>query len=276
MSEPKMEILKKHQIMLENLFNKNQLIPRLIYEFSTSKEFDFVEHIKANRIPVQFGLQVLVQMALHKRTSLPVMVGIMRPYEANVHSTVEMLKRCAEADLMDWNDALEQFIVKFTLSDDVQEELDRYQYPLPMVVPPLQVRTNRDSGYLLTSGSVILRKNHHNDDVCLDHINRLNKIKLCINHDTATMIKNKWKGLDKVQPGETKADFDKRKRAFQKYDRVAKDVIDLLIKEGNEFYLTHKYDKRGRTYCQGHHVTYQGTPWNKAVIEFANKEVVQA
>lgn len=274
MSEPREEILLRHQRKLEELFNKNQLIPRLIHEFTSCDQFDFVKHIKDNKIPLQFGIQVLVQMALHKRTSLPTMVGIMRAYESTVHSTVEMLKRCAEADLMDWSDALEVFIVKFTVSDDVQAELDRYQYPLPMVVPPYELRTNKDSGYLLTNGSVILRKNHHNDDVCLDHLNRLNKIKLCINHDTATMIKNKWKGLDKIQPGETKADFEKRKRAFQKYDRVAKDVIDLLIKEGNEFYLTHKYDKRGRTYCQGHHVSYQGTPWNKAVIQFSNKEVI--
>ena len=266
--------LLDHQKQLEALYNKNQLIPRLIHEFSTCEDFDFIKHIEENKIPTKFGIQVLVQMALHKRTTVPVMVGIMRSFESTVHSTIEMLKRCAEADLMDWDDALEVFIVKFTISDAVQNELDRYQYPLPMVVPPYELRTNKDSGYLLTNGSVILRKNHHNDDVCLDHLNRLNKIKLCINHDTSTMIKNQWKGLDKVQEGESKADFEKRKRAFAKYDRVAKDVIGLLIQEGNEFYLTHKYDKRGRTYCQGHHVSYQGTPWNKAVIEFANKEVV--
>ena len=73
--------------------------------------------------------------------------------------------------------------------------------------------------------------------------------------------------------GETRADFEKRRRAFEKYDRTAKDVIGLLQQEGSEFYLTHKYDKRGRTYCQGYHVTYQGAPWNKAVIEFADQEV---
>ena len=75
--------------------------------------------------------------------------------------------------------------------------------------------------------------------------------------------------------GLSKEDFAKRKRAFEKYDRTAKDVIDLLVKEGNEFYLTHKYDKRGRIYCQGYHVTYQGAPWNKACIEFADQEIIE-
>jgi len=38
--------------------------------------------------------------------------------------------------------------------------------------------------------------------------------------------------------------------------------------------LTHKYDKRGRCYSQGYHVNPQGNDWNKAVIEFAEKEPV--
>jgi DNA-directed RNA polymerase len=38
--------------------------------------------------------------------------------------------------------------------------------------------------------------------------------------------------------------------------------------------MTHKYDKRGRTYSQGYHIQPQGSDWNKAVIEFADKEIV--
>ena len=128
---------------------------------------------------------------------------------------------------------------------------------------------------LTSGGSIILRNNHHNDDVCLDHINRVNKIRFVINTDTATMVKNKWRNLDKPKEGETKEDFEKRKKAFEKYDRTAKDVISLLVKEGNEFHLTHKYDKRGRIYCQGYHVSYQAAPWNKAVIEFADQEIIE-
>jgi DNA-directed RNA polymerase len=52
-------------------------------------------------------------------------------------------------------------------------------------------------------------------------------------------------------------------------------VIGILEGFSNEFYLTHRYDKRGRVYCQGYHVTYQGTPWNKAVLELADKEIIE-
>lgn len=128
---------------------------------------------------------------------------------------------------------------------------------------------------MLTEGSVILKKNFHNDDVCLDHINRCNRIPLTINQTTATMVKNQWRNLDKQKDGETREEFLKRKKAFEKHDRTAKDVMSILTAKTDVFYLTHKYDKRGRTYCQGHHVTYQGTPWNKAVIQFANTELVK-
>ena len=43
---------------------------------------------------------------------------------------------------------------------------------------------------------------------------------------------------------------------------------------GNHFYLTHRYDKRGRTYAQGYYINPQGNEWNKAVLEFADKEIV--
>ena len=264
-----------HQIELERLFNKNQLIPRIRQEFSECKEFDFAAYFQEKGIPVAFGFDVLVQMALHKRASLPTLIGCLRHHFEDSQATADMLYKAAEADLMTYSVQLRQFIVSFTISADVQAQLDRFQFPLPLVIEPMKVTTNRQTGYYTSSGSIILRNNHHMDDVCLDHINRMNKIRFVINFDTVTMVKNKWRNLDKPKEGETKEDFHKRKRAFEKYDRTAKDVISLLVKEGNEFYLGHKYDKRGRTYCQGYHVSYQGAPWNKAVIEFADQEIIE-
>lgn len=264
-----------HQIELERLFNKNQLIPRIRKEFQECTDFNFSEYIEKCGIPVPFGLDLLVQMVLHKRASLTTLIGCLRHYFQNSQLTADMIYQAAQNDLVDYDTQLRIFIIKFDISADVQEELDRFQFPLPMVVEPMEVKNNKSTGMLTSGGSIILRNNHHNDDVCLDHINRMNKIRFVINTDTATMVKNKWRNLDKPKEGETKEDFEKRKKAFEKYDRTAKDVIGLLVKEGNEFHLIHKYDKRGRIYCQGYHVTYQGAPWNKAVIEFADKELIE-
>jgi DNA-directed RNA polymerase len=187
---------------------------------------------------------------------------------------VDLLTVAAQADLIDWSPSLEMFVVIFTISDDVQHELDCFQYPLPMVVEPRMLETNKDTGYLFGSGSVILRNNHHMDDVCLDHLNRSNQVRLTINQEVVKMVRNSWKNLDRAKPGETKQEWDQRKKAFDKYDRTSKDVMDLLMRENDHFHLTHKYDKRGRVYACGYHVSTQGNTWNKACIEFAEKELI--
>lgn len=268
------EMLVGHQIELERLFSKNQLIPRIKAEFTNCTTVDFKTYMIEQEIPVQFGLDLLVQMVLHKRANLPTLVGILHHHLDDAQATADMLLKCAMADLVDWSPDLKLFVVKFPITQDVQDELDRFQYPLPMVVEPKTIKDNRTSGYYENQSSVILKKNHHEDDVCLDHLNRLNKIKLTINDVVVKMVKNKWKNLDKPKDCETKEDFEKRKKAFAKYDRTAKDVIKVLMEHSDSFYLTHKYDKRGRTYCMGYHVNYQGNPWNKSCIEFANKETI--
>ena len=48
----------------------------------------------------------------------------------------------------------------------------------------------------------------------------------------------------------------------------------LMVRCGNEFYLTHKVDKRGRIYSSGYHITTQGTAFKKASIELSKKELV--
>jgi hypothetical protein len=260
------------QIKLEQLFNKNQLMSRIKHEFVESINFNFIGYMVEKKIDAVFGVDLLAQMALHKRTSLTTLVGILRHHFNNDgQKTADAIYQAAEADLVDYDHNTRMFIVRFEISSDVQDELDRYQFPLPMVVRPLLVYNNKQTGYLTSGGSIILKHNHHDDDVCLDHINRMNAIPFTINQDTASMVQNKWRNLDKMKPGETKDDFNRRKKAFEKYDRTAKDVIGMLPET---FYLTHKYDKRGRSYCQGYHVTYQGAPWNKAVIEFADQELV--
>lgn len=263
------------QIDLEKLFNKNQLIPRVKSEFINCKEFNFIDWFNEIEIPVAFGFDILTQMAIYKRTNLPTLVGLLRHHFKDSQQTVDMILKAAQHDVLDWNPQYRLFIVRYTISKDVQREIDTYQYPLPMVVEPRKIKSNSDTGYITNQGSVILRNNHHDGDVCLDHLNRMNKIKLTINQDTASMIKNEWRNLDKAKPGESVESFDARKRAFDKYNRVSKEVIDTLDTCGNEFYLTHKYDKRGRIYCQGYHCTYQGNSWNKAVIELADKEIIE-
>lgn len=265
----------ERQIDIEKLFHKNQLFPRIKGEFVAEPEF--AKQMKKFNINQEFGLDLLVQMVLHKRAHLPTLVGSLRKhFDGDCQRTADELLKAVQADLVDWSPVERQFIVKFGISADVQEDLDRYQYPLPMVVKPEELRTNRDTGYFTSHNSAILRDNHHDEDICLDHLNQVNKTRFRINQDVARTVRNKWKHLDKPKPDEEKGEYQKRVRAFEKYERSAYDVIQHLgLANEGEFFLTHKYDKRGRTYCQGYVVNYQGTAWNKAVIELANQEIVE-
>lgn len=267
------------QVELEHLYNKNQLIPRIRSEFKDCKDFNFTKFMISKGIDPDFGYDLMTQMVLHKRTTLPTLVGILRGHFAPKHNAsqlaADMLLTAAKADLVNWDPMLSMFIVGPDISADVQRELDMYQFPLPMVVAPKELNRNKDTPYIdLKDGSVILRNNHHDEDVCLDHLNRVNQYRFSINEIVARMVKNQWRNLDKPKEGEQRKDFDKRKRAFEKYDRTAKQVMDQVTELGNEFYLTHKYDKRGRVYSQGYHINYQGNAWNKAVVELADKEII--
>lgn len=271
---PTHQMLVDHQIELERIFSKNQCLPRIRAEFINCESVSFTDELIEQGIPVEFGLDLMVQMAIHKRATLQTLVGLLFHHFNDSQLTCDMLLKAALAEVVDWDPVLKLFVIKFEITADVQEDLDRFQYPLPMVVEPLEIKKNRDTGYYLNTGSVILKNNHHEDDVCLDHLNRANAVRYVANEKTALMVRNKWRNLDKPKELETREEFEKRKKAFNKYDRTAKDVMALLMKHSTHFYLTHKYDKRGRVYCQGYHVNYQGTPWNKAVVEFADRERV--
>ena len=275
--EPEKETLTmlEFQISIEQLFHKNQLFSRIRDEFEECKEPDLGAMIDKTGLGREFGFDFLVQLALHKRAGVPTLTGILRRhFNDDVQRTANALRAAVEADLGDWSVATKEFIVRWNISQDVQDDIDRYQYPLPMVVEPRVLRTNRDTGYYTSQNSVILRDNHHDEDVCLDHLNNLNRIRFRLNSQVATTIKNRWRNLDKPKLDEDISEYHKRVKAFEKYDRTAHDVLAHLgLANEGEFWLTHKYDKRGRTYVQGYHVNYQAATWNKAVVEFANQEI---
>ena len=260
-----------HQIELERLYSNNELMPRMRKVF---EDFGAKDDLAALGINEKVGMAVLEQMALRKRCQLTVLVGLVRHLMPTAQAAMDEVHKCVEAGLVTWSGT--EFITVFTMPADVQAELDRFQYPLPMVVRPRHLTKNTQTGYLASgaNGSVILKNNHTEDDVCLDHLNRVNAIKFTLDVDTAVMVKNSWKNLDKPKEGETHFDFQKRKKAFEKYTQHAYHVIEKVCQEGNEFYLTNRYDKRGRVYVQGHYINPQGTEWSRAVVQFADQELI--
>ena len=256
------------QYELENLHAKNHLLNRMKQDFVENESIDFVSAIQNIGLDEEFGIDLLAKMALHKRVDVPALVGLMRHHFDTAQECMDALYVATDNDLIDWDFNFKTFVMKWDISSQTKRDLEMFQYPLPMVVKPLELTKNTDSGYLTWKASVILKDNFTHDDVCLDHLNRVNGIGLQVDMKLANQISNSWKGLDKLKQGETVEEFKSRRRAFEKYDRTARAVMAAVVSEGNEFYLTHAYDKRGRVYCRGYHINYQGGSWNKAVIQF--------
>lgn len=279
-------LLNSTQEDLETLFSNHQLIPTIRKAF---EDDGYAQICEECGIPGRFGIDLLVQMYLHKRASITTLVGIFMHHFEEIQDgeneeedldispaqrCANMLQRAVEVGMVDLNPTnLDEFVVKFLVSEELEDRLEKFQYPLPMIEHPEILNDNRDTGYRTIRKSVILKKqNHIDDDVCLDHINRVNHVPLSINPHVVHFMQNSWKGLDKQKEGETDEEYLARRRAFEKYDRISRDVIQALQIQGNCFWLTHRYDFRGRTYAQGYHVNYQGNDWNKACVQLARTE----
>jgi hypothetical protein len=281
MKEPDMatENMFEAQVALERLTHKNHAMGRLRSEFDQA---DLVEHIEAHDLPVPFCIDLMAQLVLRRKAKLTVLVGLLHKHfmhddispNDSLQACADMIIKAGDANLVDYDSLSTTVYYVLDISKDVKDEMACFQYPLPMIVEPKELKNNRDTGYLTTKSSVILKNNHTEDDVCLDHINRMNRIPLRINYKTSWMIDNSWADLDHQKEDETVQDYADRVMAFRRYTATAYEVMETLAVTGDRFWLTHKYDKRGRTYCQGHHVSYQGADWNKACIELADKETI--
>jgi len=265
------------QITMELRYSKYQLNKCIREEFLSA---GFFNKFKSQNIDLDFGLNFLTQLVLRKRAKVAVLVGVLHRHFEKENNPKQA---CADAildavykDFANWIDDEETVIMKYDISQDVKDKLDCFQFPLPMVEEPYYVNSNRQTGYQTIHGSLLLKNNHHDEDICLDHINRCNQIPLAINANVVSFIQNKWKNLNKQKANETWEDFSQRKKQFAKYNKTTKDILAALLGLGNRMWLTHKYDFRGRTYCQGYAVTYQGNDWNKGMIEFSEKERLNA
>ncbi len=260
---------------LEETFSKHQIMPFLR---NICKERGYEKTLKDYGIHVPFGIDLLCQMMLHKRANIITLVGILRHHFKDtaamsaVQQCTEELIKAVDVDAVNYDGDTHVFVVSHDIQSDEQRALNQFQYPLPMVTEPEQVCDNAQTGYQTIPGSLLLKDNHHDEDICLDHINRVNSIPLRLNPDIVAFVQNHWKHVDKIKEDESFQDFKKRQRAFQKYDGSSREILKDLMAINDSFWLTHRYDKRGRTYCQGYHCTYQGNNWNKACIELADAE----
>lgn len=157
-------------------------------------------------------------------------------------------------------------VSRIELSEDLLQHINRSQYLPPMVCEPLEVTHNFGSGYLTHNDSVVLGSgNHHDGDLCLDVLNTMNRV--------ALKMDTQFLSSEEEMPTFELDDQDKID-SWNQFKEQSYYFYQLLAQQGNKFYFNHKVDKRGRIYCQGYHLSTQGTAFKKAMLEFSEEEVV--
>lgn len=175
---------------------------------------------------------------------------------------------------------------KWELSEEIVKQIEEFRFVNPMIVKPLPVNqkgNNKGSGYLtIGSDSLLMGGNYHTKDICTNILDTINDTQYEINIELMKTYRNSWSsmnepkkadGIDKMKD-ETVDEYNKRIQAFEKFEKLVFKSVAEVYHSGNQCYLTHKYDKRGRLYCVGYQISYQGNSYAKAILNFKNKEVI--
>ena len=235
---------------------------------------------------------VLVLMLDERRDLLTSIAGQLRgsikgmeDHKAGVVTAGEILTLMCDYDCFDMDHSYQTIVdeesgIEYTtkswyienpweLSKATSKHIKRGMYLPPMIVHPRKLTKNTDSAYItIERDSVILGKaNHHDGEACLDSLNRFNAIPLSMN---VQFIKS----VDTLMMDATADMTDETKRQYEKFMDDSYYVFAMMVKADNKFWLSHKVDKRGRTYAQGYHASTQGNAFRKAAIELNTKQIV--
>ena len=157
---------------------------------------------------------------------------------------------------------------RMVLPPELVDSIERSLHVLPMVSKPNMLRSNFESPYLTFNEPLVLgRNNSHSGDLCLDVINTQNQVALKLN----TQFLN---SVDEIPNPDKPLDTAEKFQLWNQFKQDSARVYSTLLNAGNEFWLAHRPDKRGRLYAQGYHVTTQGSAFKKAMLELHHEEVV--
>lgn len=178
-------------------------------------------------------------------------------------------------------------IPNLVLNNEQRLIAERGMYIPPSIIAPKKLRFNRDSGYESLKGqSLILggAYKHHEGDICLDVLNKQNRIPLCLNEEFLERLPEQRK---KTMEDIRDSLIEKGKQGKELHDALRQEeynwyihcelsnmVYNLMLDAGNKFYVCNKVDMRGRVYSQGHHVNPMGASYKKSSLELYNKEKV--
>ena len=215
----------------------------------------------------------------------------------SILTVAEILAVLCETDVFDISKPHPQASLYIASNIVLSQELEKFIalscYLPPLVCKPRKLTHNLSTAYytqetdsLILGGSF----NHHDGDICLDVLNTRNSVPLSLDieflctveeepsHDLNTVSKDTLKKYHakgkEISAWEQAEMIRKQKANWLSYKNESYYFYSLMVNQGNRFYISNKYDKRGRMYACGYHITPQGTAFKKSMLNLADTEVV--
>lgn len=181
------------------------------------------------------------------------------PYEVAIKRIAEIIYQMAVADLLDITPANRHGTITvstpYSLSDDILFKLEKARFLPPMVIPPRPIKSRKDSGYLTVRSPVLSKSyNQHDGDLAWDVLNLTNSCAFTLDIDFLKAAKDELED--------------------EQLNQLTNETCVDLYHWGNEFYFNNFYDARGRMYCRGYHLNFQGNSYRKAMLNFLKSEPI--
>ena len=188
----------------------------------------------------------------------------------SIRTVAEMVAVLCETNVYDLVQNERYGTWKIQSNLELPEKLYRFveqsSYLPPHVCQPPKLTSNKQAVRTTCEPeSMILNNNHHNGDICLDALNIMNSVELCLNTAFLCTVEE--------EPNKFLDDKDAVIQ-WNLFKRDSHEMYKLMVMQGNRFHLLHKVDKRGRSYAQGYHISTQGAPYKKATVDLFNKHEV--
>ena len=271
----------------EALNQADSILSHWLYEVPAeyhSKELRKLAFSKAGLNVSEFIDEVmLVVLGYNGEVPVQTVAGILAPHfkELDVFEGVKLVSELigfmAEADVFDiYMPLAEEFEevtlmiqTSYVLDDITLQELAELKYLPPMIVEPCKVhkhQRNYTNQYLTRSehlvlGSGVNKCNQHDKSLAIDVINTASSQALSLDEFVLNKPETPNKPLDTLE----------KQEQFRLMAQTSRKVYGELHSLGNQFYLTYRFDKRGRLYSQGYHVNIQSTEYKKALINLAER-----
>ena len=275
-------------IVMEDLVDlKEHIVPlfQVLSDYLHSNEFYSGKRTRVNFIefldPWEIIERVLVQV-LQSRTEVSIqsVVGSLLPwlgYEKTrdgLNTAAELIGLCSTTGLYtivlprDSESGMCTLKPNVELEDRVYEFIARTMYLPPLVCIPNEVKSNSDTGYLESNGSILLNNTHHEGEICLDVINKQSDIALELDYEACQYQQPYNESSKQLSPREEAL----RKRTYLTQRGVTEQLHTDYM--GKPFWFNYKYDSRGRSYSQGFHINIQSSDQHKSCISLYEKETI--